>query len=185
MAAPRPSPVRALLVLVLDCSSASVRFSRLRSFLMLPRYCLTRGRHNPWAAHLQQLLGLPTVVNTAEALGVAGNQRFARPEITTTLEIGFKTRFSWGSLDVALFDQTIEDFQSSIFQGAGFAVVNAGEQTSQGLEFDSTINPPAIPGLTFTLSGIWIPGRIVLVIPGVMVEGMDYTSTSRCQSVSH
>ncbi len=101
-------------------------------------------------------LGLPTVVNTAEALGVAGNQRFARPEITTTLEIGFKTRFSWGSLDVALFDQTIEDFQSSIFQVAGFAVVNAGEQTSQGLEFDSTINPPAIPGLTFTLSGIWM-----------------------------
>jgi len=101
-------------------------------------------------------LGLPTVVNTAEALGVAGNQRFARPEITTTFEIGFKTRFSWGSLDVALFDQTIEDFQSSIFQGAGFAVVNAGEQTSQGLEFDSTINPPAIPGLTFTLSGLWM-----------------------------
>lgn len=101
-------------------------------------------------------LGLPTVVNTAEALGVAGNQRFARPEITTTLEIGFKTRFSWGSLDVAVFDQTIEDFQSSIFQGAGFAVVNAGEQSSQGLEFDSTINPPAIPGLTFTLSGLWM-----------------------------
>ncbi|WP_440957909.1 TonB-dependent receptor [Oceanicaulis sp. LC35] len=101
-------------------------------------------------------LGLPTVVNTAEALGVAGNQRFARPEITTTLEVGFKTRFSWGSLDVALFDQTIEDFQSSIFQGAGFAVVNAGEQTSRGLEFDSTINPPAIPGLTLTLSGIWM-----------------------------
>ncbi len=101
-------------------------------------------------------LGLPTVVNTAEALGVAGNQRFARPEITTTLEVGFKTRFSWGSLDVALFDQTIEDFQSSIFQGAGFAVVNAGEQSSQGLEFDTTINPPDIPGLTFTLSGIWM-----------------------------
>ena len=101
-------------------------------------------------------LGLPTVVNTAEALGVAGNQRFARPEITTTLEVGFKTRFSWGSLDVALFDQTIEDFQSSVFQGAGFAVINAGEQSSQGLEFDSTINPPAIPGLTLTLSGIWM-----------------------------
>jgi len=101
-------------------------------------------------------LGLPTVVNTAEALGVAGNQRFARPEITTTLEVGFKTRFSWGSLDVAIFDQTIEDFQSSVFQGAGFAVINAGEQSSQGLEFDSTINPPAIPGLTINLSGIWM-----------------------------
>jgi iron complex outermembrane receptor protein len=101
-------------------------------------------------------LGLPTVVNTAEALGVAGNQRFARPEITTTLEVGFKTRFSWGSLDVAIFDQTVEDFQSSVFQGAGFAVINAGEQSSLGLEFDSTITPPAIPGLTLTLSGIFM-----------------------------
>ncbi|MCP2669430.1 TonB-dependent receptor [Maricaulaceae bacterium EIL42A08] len=101
-------------------------------------------------------LGLPTVVNTAEALGVAGNQRFARPEITTTLEFGFKTRFSWGSLDLAVFDQTVEDFQSSVFQGAGFAVINAGEQSSLGVEFDSTITPPSIPGLTLTLSGIWM-----------------------------
>ncbi len=101
-------------------------------------------------------LGLPTVVNTAEALGVAGNQRFARPEITETFEIGFKTRFSFGSLDVAFFDQTITDFQSSVFQGAGFAVINAGEQSAQGLEFDSVINPPAIPGLTITLAGLWM-----------------------------
>ncbi len=101
-------------------------------------------------------LGLPTVVNTAEALGVAGNQRFARPEITETFEIGFKTRFSFGSLDVAFFDQTVTDFQSSVFQGAGFAVINAGEQSAQGLEFDSVINPPQIEGLTLTLSGIWM-----------------------------
>ena len=101
-------------------------------------------------------LGLPTVVNTAEALGVAGNQRFARPEVTETFEIGFKTRVDWGTLNVAYFDQTIEDFQSSIFQGAGFAVINAGEQSSNGLEFDSTITPPAIPGLTLTLAGIWM-----------------------------
>lgn len=101
-------------------------------------------------------LGLPTVVNTAEALGVAGNQRFARPEITTTLEFGFKSRFSWGSLDVAVFDQKIEDFQSSVFQGAGFAVINAGEQSSLGLEFDSTITPPQLPGLTLTIAGLWI-----------------------------
>lgn len=101
-------------------------------------------------------LGLPTVVTTAEALGVAGNQRFARPEVTETFEIGFKTRFSWGSLDVAAFHQTVEDFQSSVFQGAGFAVINAGEQSSLGIEFDSRISPPSVDGLTFTLSGIWL-----------------------------
>lgn len=101
-------------------------------------------------------LGLPTVVTTAEALGVAGNQRFARPEVTETFEIGFKSRFDWGSLDVAYFNQTVEDFQSSVFQGAGFAVINAGEQSSQGLEFDTRINPFSIPGLTLTVSGIWL-----------------------------
>ncbi|MCR9129485.1 MAG: TonB-dependent receptor [Alphaproteobacteria bacterium] len=101
-------------------------------------------------------LGLPTVVNTAEALGVAGSQRFARPEITETFEIGFKTRFDWGSLDVAIFNQVIEDFQSSVFFGSGFAVINAGEQTTRGFEFDSRIRPPAIPGLTLTISGIWL-----------------------------
>ena len=104
-------------------------------------------------------LGAPTIVNTAEALGVAGNQRFARPEITETFEVGFKTRFSFGSLDVAYFDQTITDFQSSVFQGAGFAVINAGEQSATGLEFDSVITPPAIDGLTITLSGIWMDAQ--------------------------
>lgn len=104
-------------------------------------------------------LGAPTIVNTAEALGVAGNQRFARPEVTETFEVGFKTRFDWGSLDVAYFDQTITDFQSSVFQGAGFAVINAGEQSATGLEFDSVISPPSIEGLTFTLSGIWMDAQ--------------------------
>ncbi|WBQ12345.1 TonB-dependent receptor [Hyphomonadaceae bacterium BL14] len=101
-------------------------------------------------------LGLPTIVNTAEALGVAGNQRFARPEITETFEIGVKSQFDWGFVNVAFFDQTIVDFQSSIFQGAGFAVINAGEQSARGVEFDAAISPSAIPGLTLSVSGIWM-----------------------------
>ncbi len=101
-------------------------------------------------------LGRPTIVNTAEALGVAGNQRFARPEITETFEIGVKSQFDWGFVNVAFFDQTIVDFQSSIFQGAGFAVINAGEQSARGVEFDAAISPSAIPGLTLNVSGIWM-----------------------------
>ncbi|XBQ16516.1 MAG: TonB-dependent receptor [Oceanicaulis sp.] len=100
--------------------------------------------------------GAPFAVNTAIALGVYGSQRFARPEITETFEIGFKSQFDWGFLNVAYFDQTVTDFQSSVFQGAGFAVINAGEQSSKGLEFDSSINPSAIPGLTLNLAGIWM-----------------------------
>lgn len=100
--------------------------------------------------------GAGRVINTAEALGVAGNQRFARPEITETFEVGLKAQFDWGFLNVAYFDQSITDFQSSVFQGAGFAVINAGEQSARGLEFDSVISPPEIPGLTFTLAGLWM-----------------------------
>jgi outer membrane receptor protein involved in Fe transport len=100
--------------------------------------------------------GAPFAVNTAIALGVYGSQRFARPEITETFEIGLKYQADWGFVNVAVFDQTITDFQSSVFQGAGFAVINAGEQSSQGLEFDSSINPPGIPGLTINLAGLWM-----------------------------
>ncbi|MGJ3231431.1 MAG: TonB-dependent receptor [Oceanicaulis sp.] len=100
--------------------------------------------------------GAPFAVNTAIALGIYGSQRFARPEITETFEVGLKTQFDWGFLNVAYFDQTITDFQSSVFQGSGFAVINAGEQSAQGVEFDSTINPLGIPGLTLNLSGIWM-----------------------------
>lgn len=118
-------------------------------------------------------LGLPTVVNTAEALGVAGNQRFARPEITETFEIGFKSQFDWGFLNVAYFDQTIEDFQSSVFQGAGFAVINAGEQSSQGLEFDAVIEPEAIPGLTLNVAGIWMNAEYDSFTGAPVVAGSD------------
>lgn len=116
-------------------------------------------------------LGAPTIVNTAEALGVAGNQRFARPEITETFEIGFKSQFDWGFLNVAVFDQTVSDFQSSVFQGAGFAVINAGEQSSQGVEFDTVINPSAIPGLTFNIAGLWINAEYDSFIGAPVVTG--------------
>ena len=118
-------------------------------------------------------LGAPTVVTTAEALGVAGNQRFARPEITKTWEIGLKTRFSWGQFNIALFDQTIEDFQSVLFQGAGFAVVNAGEQTAQGLEYETIIQPPMVPGLTFNLSGLFIDAEYEEFQGAPVVRGSD------------
>ncbi|MEM9810176.1 MAG: TonB-dependent receptor, partial [Pseudomonadota bacterium] len=118
-------------------------------------------------------LGLPTVVNTAEALGLAGSQRFARPEITKTWEIGMKTRFSWGQFNIALFDQTVEDFQTSLFQGTGFAVVNAGEQSAQGVEFDTTIAPPMIPGLTFNISGLYIDAEYDSFVGAPVVNGGD------------
>ena len=66
--------------------------------------------------------------------------RYASPEESTVYELGVKARFDKGAFNVTIFDQTIEGFQSSIFVGTGFVLANAGEQSTQGIEFDSVYN---------------------------------------------
>lgn len=75
--------------------------------------------------------------------------RFAGPEDATVYEIGLKAKFEKGAINIALFDQTIEGFQSNIFVGSGFSLANAGEQSTQGIEFDATYKPLPIVELTF------------------------------------
>ena len=67
--------------------------------------------------------------------------RFADPEEAEVFEIGLKGRFSRGSFNLALFDQSLENFQSNTFIGTGFALTNAGEQSVLGAEFDITYYP--------------------------------------------
>lgn len=78
--------------------------------------------------------------------------RFAGPEETTTFEIGAKFATSDFNLNVAYFDQTVEGFQSTIFQGTGFVLSNAGEQATKGLEWDATWVPT--DELTLVFAGI-------------------------------
>lgn len=66
--------------------------------------------------------------------------RFARPEDTIVYEIGMKAKWDRVALNVAIFDQTIKDFQVSIFTGTAFAFLNADEQSTTGAEFDLTWN---------------------------------------------
>ena len=56
-------------------------------------------------------------------------------------ELGIKGQFDRMSFNLALFDQTIDGFQSNAFTGTGFALANAGSQSVRGFEFDSTVNP--------------------------------------------
>ncbi|MEC8373669.1 MAG: TonB-dependent receptor [Pseudomonadota bacterium] len=77
--------------------------------------------------------------------------RYAGPEESTVYELGMKARFKRGAFNVTLFDQTIEGFQSSIFVGTGFVLANAGEQSTKGVEFDSTYD--ITDNLTFTFAG--------------------------------
>ena len=102
------------------------------------------------AAALQSAGLLPT--NYTPATGRNFGTRFSGPEQVTVYEAGVKARFDWGAFNVAVFDQTIENFQSTIFQGTGFVLANAGEQTTRGVEFDSTFTP--FEGFTLGVAGI-------------------------------
>ncbi len=76
--------------------------------------------------------------------------RFAGPEEAEVYEIGIKGQFPGFGFNLALFDQTLDGFQSNVFTGTGFALSNAGEQSTRGFEFDSTISP--IRPLVFTFA---------------------------------
>ncbi len=72
-------------------------------------------------------------------LGVPNLQsgtRFAGPEDSTLYEIGLKGAFDNWSFNLAVFDQEIEGFQENVFQGTGFVLVNAGKQSTTGVEID-------------------------------------------------
>jgi len=78
--------------------------------------------------------------------------RFAGPEDAEVYELGIKGQFDGFGFNLALFDQTLKGFQSNIFTGTGFALANAGQQSTRGFEFDATVRP-ADPWLfTFALT---------------------------------
>ncbi|NCF74479.1 MAG: TonB-dependent receptor [Gammaproteobacteria bacterium] len=59
-------------------------------------------------------------------------------------EIGLKARWDTVSLNVALFDQEIENFQENIFTGTGFNLQNAGKQSTTGVEIDIRWQPSEV-----------------------------------------
>ncbi len=65
------------------------------------------------------------------------------PETTRSFEIGAKSSLFDGAMtvNVALFDQKVTDFQANIFNGTSFDLTNAGERKIKGFEFETMINP--------------------------------------------
>jgi len=62
--------------------------------------------------------------------------RFASPEDSTVYEVGVKANWGLASANVAVFQQEIAGFQSNVFTGSGFALANAGKQSTFGVEFE-------------------------------------------------
>ncbi|ANU08511.1 TonB-dependent receptor [Paraurantiacibacter namhicola] len=66
--------------------------------------------------------------------------RFAEPEKSRVIEAGVKANLGDISANLTVFDQEIEGFQSNLFTGTGFALLNAGKQSTFGVEFDGVAN---------------------------------------------
>ena len=94
----------------------------------------------------------PTSVNLSVNANDA-TKRAADPEYSENFEIGVKHSHDAGYVNLALFDQTIEGFQSNTFVGNGFQLVNAGNQTHRGIELDSmtAVSDSLVVGLSAML----------------------------------
>jgi len=121
--------------------------------------------------------------------------RFAAPEKAEVFEVGLKARFDWGAFNIAAFDQTIENFQSTIFQGTGFVLSNAGSQSTKGIEFDSTFDP--LDSLRVTFAGVLLdpvyddftgapgPNGTVIDLSGQKPAGISEISLSTSATYTH
>ncbi|MEN7342740.1 MAG: TonB-dependent receptor [Pseudomonadota bacterium] len=103
----------------------------------------------PFAADLPalQAAGL-TVAN------LTTGTRFAGPEEATVYELGLKGQYDRTAFNLTFFEQSIEGFQSNTFTGTGFNLINAGEQSTQGIEYDMTYYPT--DALEITFAATWL-----------------------------
>ena len=116
--------------------------------------------------------------------------RFAGPENAAVYEVGVKGQWEGFGFNLAVFDQTIKGFQSLAFTGTGFALQNAGQQSVQGFEFDSTIRPT--DGLVFTFAMTYLdplfddfPGSVLGDLSGVRPAGIPEIAISTSATYTH
>ena len=80
--------------------------------------------------------------------------RFAGPERSTVYELGIKADWGLATANVAVFQQTINGFQSNVFTGTGFQLVNAGKERVRGVEVETALRPAK--GLALSASATWL-----------------------------
>ncbi|MEL6568287.1 MAG: TonB-dependent receptor [Pseudomonadota bacterium] len=81
--------------------------------------------------------------------------RLAGPETSEVYELGLKAQYDTFSVNLALFEQSVNDFQTNVLTGtAGRILANADEQSSTGLEIDATWAP--IDDLVLSFAGTFV-----------------------------
>jgi len=88
---------------------------------------------------------------------LTAGSRFADAENSTVYEAGLKANWGLVSANLAVFKQTIKNFQSNIFTGSGFFLANAGKQSAFGIEFEGSARP--VDPLTLTLSMTYLDAK--------------------------
>ncbi|WP_171003885.1 TonB-dependent receptor [Sphingopyxis sp. L1A2A] len=88
---------------------------------------------------------------------LAAGSRFAAPEESTVYEFGLKGQWDVAAVNIAVFKQSIKGFQSNVFTGTGFALANAGKQSTFGIEFDGSVRP--VDGLNLTLAATYLDAK--------------------------
>ncbi|MFO6448450.1 TonB-dependent receptor [Erythrobacter sp. NE805] len=131
-----------------------------------------RGRGSTFAAPASPITnaGLATA-------NLRDGTRTAAPENAEVFEIGMKAQWEGFGFNLALFDQKIKGFQSFVFTGLGFELLNAGQQSVKGFEFDSTVQPA--DSLVFTFAATYLdpkfdsfPGSVLGDLSGRRVGGI-------------
>jgi outer membrane receptor protein involved in Fe transport len=114
---------------------------------------------------------------------LSSGTRYAGPEEAKVLEAGIKAQYDKVAVNLAVFDQTIEGFQSNVFTGTGFALANAGKQSNKGVELDVTWTP--IDPLLLSFAGTFqdpvydsFPNSASGDISGQQPSGVSETLTS-------
>jgi len=101
---------------------------------------------------------LPAIISGGLATpNLASGSRFADPEESTVYEFGLKGQWDVAAVNVAVFKQSIKGFQSNVFTGTGFALANAGKQSTFGIEFDGSVRP--VDGLNLTLAATYLDAK--------------------------
>jgi outer membrane receptor protein involved in Fe transport len=95
----------------------------------------------PTAADLQLINAVNSPYASLRRPNLMAGGRYARPEKSTVYELGVKGNWPIGAFTLAVFKQSIRDFQSNIFTGGGFFLGNAEKQSTWGVEFEGTIKP--------------------------------------------
>ena len=100
---------------------------------------------------------------TVQSGGVDDGSQFEfREETVSSFELGFKARLfeGRGALNVALYSQKVEDFQSNLFDGIAFALVNAGDIRVKGLEIDAQF--AVSENFTWTFASAYLDAEYII-----------------------